>query len=49
MAAIETGNPRIAHQPHRAKHRRAVELLMLGAASLAFLFSLAVAIGFVSG
>ena len=49
MADIGTSNPRIAHQPHRAKHRRAMELLMLGAASLAFLFSLAVAIGFVSG
>ena len=46
MASIETGNSRMASN---GKHRRAVELLGLAGASLALLFTLAVAFGFVSG
>ncbi len=49
MAAIETGNPRIATNPRLAMRRRATELLVLVGASLAFLFALAVAFGFISG
>jgi hypothetical protein len=49
MAAIETGNPRIASNPRLAMRRRAVELLVLTGTSLAFLFALAVAFGFISG
>lgn len=47
MAAIETGNRRIAN--NSPVRRRAVELLVLAAASLAFLFTLAIAFGFISG
>ena len=49
MAAIETGNPRILTSARSALHRRAVEWLVLTAASLAFLFSLGIAFGLISG
>lgn len=49
MAAIETGNPRIANNARLPMRRRAAEVLVLGAASLAFLFTLAIAFGFISG
>lgn len=49
MAALETGNLRIATKPYLPMRRRAVELLVLAAASLAFLFTLAIAFGFISG
>ena len=48
MAAIETGNPRPTNS-RPAFRQRAIELLMLAAASLAFLFALAIAFGLVSG
>jgi hypothetical protein len=49
MAAIETGNPRIEINRQQALRRRTIELLVLAAASLAFLFALAIAFGFISG
>lgn len=49
MASVETGNLRIATNPGLATRRRAVELLVLAMASLAFLFTLAIAFGFISG
>ena len=49
MASIETGNLRIATNLVLAMRRRAVELLVLAVASLAFLFTLAIAFGFISG
>lgn len=48
MAAIETGNPRTTNS-RQSVRRRAVELLMLTGTSLALLFALAIAFGFVSG
>jgi len=49
MAAIETGNLRTTSNARLAIRRRAAELLTLIAASLAFLFALAIAIGLISG
>jgi hypothetical protein len=49
MTAIETGHPRIAANVVQATRRRALAFLALVAASVAFLFSLAVAFGFISG
>lgn len=48
MATIETGNPRTTNS-RQATRRRAIELLMLTGASLAFLFALAIAFGLISG
>lgn len=49
MSAIETGNPRSTTNPRLVARRRAAELLVLAGASLAFLFTLAIAFGFISG
>ena len=49
MAVVETGTPRSASQPRLAHRRRVMEWLMLGVASVAFVFSLAVAVGLISG
>ena len=49
MTAIQTGNPRIASNPRLVRRRRAVELLVLTCASLAFLFALSIAFGLISG
>lgn len=49
MSAIETGATRMTRDPHLALRRRAAELLVLAVASLAFIFALAIAFGFISG
>lgn len=49
MSAIETGNPRISINPKQALRRRAIELLVLAGASLAFLFALGIAFGLITG
>jgi hypothetical protein len=49
MTSIDSGNPRVLSNPRPAMRRRAVELLVLCGASLAFLFALAITFGFISG
>lgn len=49
MTVIETGKSRIAINPRIVMRRKAAELLVLAGTSLAFVFALAVAIGFISG
>lgn len=49
MTSVDTGNLRMAASPRRAARARLTERLVLATTSIALIFALAIAFGFISG
>lgn len=49
MTSVDTGNPRMTTGPCRAARARLTERLVLTTTSIALIFALSIAFGFISG